>query len=114
MSRHDPTTKKLAAIRALAPREIAERPGALAIVLMNGNVEAFLRRIDGAQPNSLSRPLLEAALDKDMSARDQCFAQVARVASVGWRTGVRRVDDGFDCAVRYLACLATHEPWPPW
>jgi hypothetical protein len=72
------------------------------------------RRGDAARPNNLPRPVFKAAMDKDLSARDQCFAEVARPPNREWRAVIRRDDVGFDCVIRYIACLATYEPWPPW
>lgn len=105
---------KLTAIRSFAPPSLEQRPGALGVFLVNGNIEAFLKTIDSARPNALSRATLEAALGKDRSARDQCFAEAAKQSHIEWRAAIRRRDSGFDCAIRYLACLSTHEPWPPW
>jgi hypothetical protein len=58
--------------------------------------------------------MLQAALGKDRSARDLCFVQIASQGNAEWRAAVRRRDPGFDCMIRFLACLATYEPWPPW
>jgi hypothetical protein len=103
---------KITAIRSFAHPSLEQRPGALAVFLVNGNIEMFLRSIDAARPNALSPPTLSGALGKDRSARDQCFAEVAKQTNVEWRSAIRRRDPGFDCVVRYLACLATYEP--PW
>jgi hypothetical protein len=106
--------KKITAVRSLAPSSLGQRPGALEVFLVQGNIEALLQRIDAARPNTFSRTTLEAALDKDLSARDQCFVEIARRQHADWRAEVCRRDVSFDCVIRYVACLASYEPWPPW
>lgn len=105
---------KLAAICARAPQSVQKTPGAINAFLVRGNLERFLERIDALRPGAWTRSMFDAALRKDLSARDSCFKDLARASHRDWRDAVRRSDGGFDCLIRCLACLAAYEPWPPW
>jgi hypothetical protein len=100
------------AIQRRVPPGLAS--GVVRVHLLRGNVEQFLRRIDGAQPNGFDAAMLRDALDKVPTARDLCFRQAATVRNAGWRQLVRDGDPGFADTIGYLAELATQEPWPPW
>src|SRR5262249_7054378 len=102
---------KITAVRSFAPPLLEQRPGALEILLLNRNIEVFLQAIDAARPHALSPAMLRDALGKDRSARDLCFMQIASQGNAEWRAAVRRRNPGFDCVIRFLACLATYEPW---
>jgi hypothetical protein len=107
-----PASTLIDALRKKLPSSI--RPEAVWIHLMRGNVEQFLRRIDGAQPKSFDETTLAEALDKVPTARDLCFHVAAAQMHAAWRKVVRDADPGFDETIRYLADLAARETWPPW
>jgi hypothetical protein len=88
LSAHDSTGTKIAAVRATAPPGFSQRPGVLEVFLLNGNVEAFLRRIDAARPGGLPPQTFAEAIDKDLSARDLCFvrSREPRIATGGRRS----------------------------
>jgi hypothetical protein len=90
------------------------RADAIRIHLLRGNAEQFLRRIDGAQPNTFDATTLADALDKVPTARDLCFRQATSAGYAGWRRLVRKGDPSFDDTIGYLAEVAIQAPWPPW
>jgi hypothetical protein len=105
---------KLAAIRSYAPSLLVQRQDALEIHLVNGNTETFLEACHAVRPGALSPETFAAALAKDRTARDLCFAEIAKQIHGKWRAELRGRDPGFDAVIRHLARLASHEPWPPW
>lgn len=107
-----PTGSLIDAIRKKIPSSI--KPEAIRVHLMRGNVEQFLRRIDGAQPRTFDEATLAEALEKVPTARDLCFRFAAAERHAAWRKAVRDGDPGFDETIRYLADLAARETWPPW
>lgn len=107
-----PTSTLIEAIQKRIPRSL--RSEAVRVHLLRGNIEQFLRRIDGMQPNTFDATTLADALDKVPTARDLCFRQTASPECAGWRQLVRDGDRAFGDTIEHLADLATREPWPPW
>jgi len=94
LSPGSPASSLIEAIRRRVPSSL--RPEVVRIHLMPGNIEQFLRRIDGAQPNTFDETTLTEALDKVPTARDACFHRAAAERYTGWRKLVRDGDPGFD------------------
>lgn len=107
-----PTSTLVQAIQKRAPSSV--RSDAVRVHLLPGNVEQFLRRIDGVQPNTFDEITLADALDKVPTARDLCFRQAASPRCAGWRQLVRDGDRAFRDTIEDLAELATRDAWPPW
>jgi hypothetical protein len=97
----------IATIKGLAPELHApSRPKPLEVFLLDDNLEDLLSCIAAR----LDPALLTKALAKRLDARDALLDTIGRDRQL--RATLRASHGGFDCVSRFVACVATTEPWP--
>jgi hypothetical protein len=86
-------------------------PGRLEVFLLDQNLESLLQALDRELRDALGEETVAKAIrNKRLDQRDQLLVHIAR--SPGLRAHLRERHGGFDGVTRYVAAIATVEPWP--
>lgn len=86
-------------------------PGRLEILLLHRNLETLLQVLDHELRDAFGDELVIKAIHKKrVDPRDQLLLHIAN--SEPLRKLLRERHQGFDCVARYVATIATLEPWP--
>lgn len=95
-------------IKARGPKPAHGRPAPLEVFLLDDNLEDLIE----ALADHLDRTQLAKARNKKKpESRDILLDEIA--SSPALRATLRARHAGFDCVSRFVACIATTEPWPP-
>lgn len=97
----------IAKIKACGPKAAHGRPPPLEVFLLDDNLEDLLSTLE----DHLDSTQLAKALRKKLDARDILLDDIAHAPAL--RETLRARHAGFDCVSRFVACIATTEPWPP-
>lgn len=86
-------------------------PGRLEVFLLDKNLESLLQALEVEFGEAFGAEIVTNAIRKKrLDARDLLLLHIAR--SPGLRAVLRQRHHGFDCIARYVAAIATLEPWP--
>jgi hypothetical protein len=102
--------------RAVVIERVKERagtigPGRLEVFLLDKNLESLLEALEPELRDSLGEEVVTKAIRKKrLDSRDQLLLHIANSSRL--RELLRRRHRGFDCVARYVALIATVEPWP--
>jgi hypothetical protein len=86
-------------------------PGRVEIFLLDRNLESLLQALEPELREALGEEQVTKAIRKKrLDARDALLIHIS--GSRDLRERLRQRHGGFDCVTRYVAALATCEPWP--
>jgi len=86
-------------------------PGRLEVFLLDRNLESLLLALDVELREAFDDETVTKAIRKKrLDQRDRLLLHIA--AHRGLRARLRERHQGFDCVARYVATIATLEPWP--
>lgn len=98
-------------IGLIKQRAGAVDPGRLEVFLLEKNLESLLETLERELRETFDDETVTRAIrNKRLDPRDQLLLHIA--SSPGLRTRLRERHQGFDCVTRYVAAIATVEPWP--
>lgn len=84
------------------------------VFLLDRNLESLLEALEHELADELGHEAVHKAINKkgmrSIDSRDSCLLQIAN--SVRLRELLRSRHQGFDWITRYVASIATLEPWP--
>jgi len=86
-------------------------PGRLEIFLLDRNLESLLQALEPELREALGEERVTKAIRKKrLDSRDDLLLHIASSRDLRGRLRLRH--QGFDCVARYVAVLASIEPWP--
>jgi hypothetical protein len=98
-------------IELIKQRAGALGPGRFEVFLLHQNLESLLQALEGELREAFGEETVTKAIRKKrLDARDQLLLHAAHSRDL--RTRLRERHQGFDCVARYVAAIATVEPWP--
>jgi hypothetical protein len=101
-------------IRRIKAKVNASDPARVEVFLLNRNLESFFEVLEQELGDALDRETVHSAIEKRgkdaVDCRDGCLMHIAN--SRWLRDLLRTRHQGFDWVTRYVARIATLEPWP--
>ena len=100
-----------ATIELVKARAGTHSPGRIEAFLLDKNLESLLQALRSELVDAFDATFMDKAITKKrLDSRDQCLLHIA--SSPWLRELLRQRHQGFDCVTRYVAAIATIEPWP--